>query len=259
MKRPPFDFVVVDEAQDMSVAQLRFLAALGGGGPNSLFFAGDLGQRIFQQPFSWKALGVDVRGRSSTLRDQLPDVSPDPDAGRRLLGAEVADVDGNTEDRRGTMSVFNGPAPVVAVLRQPRRTRSRPSPVGSRERIAEGVKPHEIGVFVRSDGAAARARAAVERGRAALQVLDDRVETRRGRVSDRHHAPGQRPGVPRRRRDGLRRRGVPLQERIETVADDRDLEEVYDTERHLLYVACTRARDHLLVGGTNLCRSSSVI
>ena len=26
-----------------------------------------------------------------------------------------------------------------------------------------------------------------------------------------------------------------------------DLEEVYNTERHLLYVACTRARDHLLV------------
>jgi superfamily I DNA/RNA helicase len=31
------------------------------------------------------------------------------------------------------------------------------------------------------------------------------------------------------------------------VADDADLQEVYDTERHLLYVACTRARDHLLV------------
>jgi superfamily I DNA/RNA helicase len=31
------------------------------------------------------------------------------------------------------------------------------------------------------------------------------------------------------------------------VADDADLEEVYNTERHLLYVACTRARDYLLV------------
>ena len=40
---------------------------------------------------------------------------------------------------------------------------------------------------------------------------------------------------------------IPLQQRIETVGDDADLEEVYDTERHLLYVACTRARDHLLV------------
>jgi superfamily I DNA/RNA helicase len=43
---------------------------------------------------------------------------------------------------------------------------------------------------------------------------------------------------------------IPSQERIETVADDADLEEVYDTERHLLYVACTRARDRLLLTAT---------
>ena len=42
---------------------------------------------------------------------------------------------------------------------------------------------------------------------------------------------------------------IPWQERIEGVADDADLAEVYDTERHLLYVACTRARDRLLVTG----------
>ncbi len=40
---------------------------------------------------------------------------------------------------------------------------------------------------------------------------------------------------------------IPLQDRIEKVTDDSDLEEVYNTERYLLYVACTRARDHLLV------------
>ena len=40
---------------------------------------------------------------------------------------------------------------------------------------------------------------------------------------------------------------IPQQSRIETVADDSDLEDVYNTERHLLYVACTRARDRLLV------------
>jgi hypothetical protein len=55
-------------AGNVSVAHVCFLAALGNGRPNALFFAGDLGQRIFQQPFSWKALGVDVRGRSRTLR-----------------------------------------------------------------------------------------------------------------------------------------------------------------------------------------------
>ena len=40
---------------------------------------------------------------------------------------------------------------------------------------------------------------------------------------------------------------IPSQQRIETVSDEADLEDVYNTERDLLYVACTRARDHLLV------------
>jgi ATP-dependent exoDNAse (exonuclease V) beta subunit len=42
---------------------------------------------------------------------------------------------------------------------------------------------------------------------------------------------------------------MPLQERIESVSDSADLDEVDNTERHLLYVACTRARDQLLVSG----------
>ena len=44
---------------------------------------------------------------------------------------------------------------------------------------------------------------------------------------------------------------IPLQERIETVTDTSDLEEVYNTERQLLYVACTRARDCLLITSVN--------
>ena len=44
---------------------------------------------------------------------------------------------------------------------------------------------------------------------------------------------------------------IPLQERIETVVDGAELADVYDTERHLLYVACTRARDRLLITGVN--------
>ena len=37
--------------------------------------------------------------------------------------------------------------------------------------------------------------------------------------------------------------------RIEAITDESDLNEVYTTERHLLYVACTRARDSLLISG----------
>ena len=77
-----FDFAVVDEAQDISVAHLRFFSALGGGRPNALFFAGHLGQRIFQQPFSWKSLGVDIQGTIAHVASQLPDLSSDTYAGR---------------------------------------------------------------------------------------------------------------------------------------------------------------------------------
>ena len=58
--------------------------------------------------------------------------------------------------------------------------------------------------------------------------------------------------IPQRCENGRTWAGIiPFQERIETVGDDADLQEVYDTERHLLYVACTRARDHLLVTSGN--------
>jgi hypothetical protein len=42
---------------------------------------------------------------------------------------------------------------------------------------------------------------------------------------------------------------LPSAERIDSVIEESDLDDVYETERHLLYVACTRARDRLLVSG----------
>jgi superfamily I DNA/RNA helicase len=36
---------------------------------------------------------------------------------------------------------------------------------------------------------------------------------------------------------------LPLQSRIESGADEVELDDIYETERHRLYVACTRARD----------------
>jgi mRNA-degrading endonuclease RelE of RelBE toxin-antitoxin system len=244
--RPPFEFAVVDEAQDISVPQLRFLAALAAGRSNSLFFAGDLGQRIFQQPFSWKALGVDVRGRSSTLRINYRTSHQIRMQADRLLAPEVSDVDGNTEERRGTISTFNGPPPDIMVLDTPQEEVKAVSQWLA-ERTKEGVVPHEIGVFVRSPAELDRARAAVEDAKLPYKVLDDNVETTTGRasISTMHLAKGLefRSVVVMACDDEI----IPLQERIETVADDADLEEVYNTERHLLYVACTRARDHLLV------------
>ena len=245
-KHPPFDFAVVDEAQDISVAHLRFFAALGGDRPDALFFAGDLGQRIFQQPFSWKSLGVDIRGRSRNLRINYRTSHQIRQQADRLLGSEVTDVDGNRENRRDTVSVFNGPPPVIRVLKS-EGEEAESVGLWIAEQSETGVLPHELGVFVRSAGQLNRAQAAVKESGLPCKILDEHVETTSGHVSisTMHLAKGLefRAVVVMACDDEV----IPLQERIETVGDDADLQEVYDTERQLLYVACTRARDHLLV------------
>jgi mRNA-degrading endonuclease RelE of RelBE toxin-antitoxin system len=242
----PFDFAVVDEAQDISVAHLRFFAALGRDRPQALFFAGDLGQRIFQQPFSWNALGVNIRGRSRTLRVNYRTSHQIRTQADRLLGPEVSDVDGNREDRSDTVSVFNGPPPTIRALKS---ESEEIETVGTwiSEQGNAGFLPHEFGVFVRSAAQMDRAQAAVKKAGLAYKILDEHVETASGQVSisTMHLAKGLefRAVVVMACDDEI----IPLQERIETVGDDGDLQEVYDTERHLLYVACTRARDCLLV------------
>ena len=245
-KNPPFEFTVVDEAQDISIAHLRFFAALGAGRPNALFFAGDLGQRIFQQPFSWKSLGVDIRGRSRTLRVNYRTSHQIRTQADRLLDPEVTDLDGNTEDRSDTISVFNGTPPTIQIM-DSEREEIQAVAGWLAEQTKAGVQPHEFGVFVRSSGQLDRARTAVKEARLSFKVLDEHVETTSGHVSisTMHLAKGLefRAVVVMACDDEV----IPLQERIETVGDDADLQEVYDTERHLLYVACTRARDHLLV------------
>jgi len=244
----PFEFAVVDEAQDLNVSQMRFLEALGGGRPNALFFTGDLGQRIFQQPFSWKALGVDIDGRLHILRVDYRTSHQIRMQADRLLASESTDVDGHTEDRDATVSVFNGPPPVIRVSKT---EEEEISAVGAllTELASTGVLPHEIGVFVRSEKQVPRAQAGVEEAGLPFKLLDEHVQTRTGfaAISTMHLAKGLefRAVVVMACDDEV----IPLQERIESVGDDADLQEVYDTERHLLYVACTRSRDHLLITG----------
>ncbi len=247
-KAPPFAFAVVDEAQDVSVAELRFLAALTAGRPDALFFAGDLGQRIFQQPFSWKALRVDVRGRSHTLSINYRTSHQIRACADRLLPSSIADVDGNSEGRRGTVSVLNGPAPVVQVFDD---ARDESEAVGRwiGELLRAGIQPHEIAVLVRSQAETKRAREAVKSAGAASANLSDTADIAVGQVAvgTMHLAKGLefRAVAVMACDDGV----LPLEERIESIGDEADLEIVYETERHLLYVACTRARDHLLVTG----------
>lgn len=247
----PFEYCVIDEAQDVGVAELRLLSALGGERPNGLLLAGDLRQRICQTPFSWRSLGVDVRGRRfQILRVNYRTSHQIRRQADRLLPSALADVDGVTEQRCGTISVSNGSEPLVRVLAFAEEE-SACIAKWLRERRDEGYEPHEIGVFIRTDAELERAIEGV--GHAGLSPLN---------LSN--HPSGVSGSVAVgtiHLAKGLEFRAVvvavcddevlPLQSRIENIADEADLEEVYNTERHLLSVACTRASDRLLLTGVD--------
>src|SRR5688500_5746126 len=166
----------------------------------------------------------------------------------RLLDAETSDVDGNVDNRTGTVSVFNGPKPEISGFSDEQQEIDAVG-VWLSQLASDGVKPDEIAVFVRSGLQVSRAAAAVRAAGVGAVVLREDMRSSRNHISI----------ATMHLSKGLEFRAVavmacddevlPLQERIESIADDADLEEVYETERHLLYVACTRARDHLMISG----------
>ena len=245
-KTKPFTNIVVDEAQDLGVAALRFLAAIAPATPDALFFAGDLGQRIFQQPFSWKELGVDVRGRSSTLTVNYRTSHQIRRAADRLLPSAIRDVDGNADERGRTVSVFNGPPPEIQTLDTEAAEIAAVSAWICRA-MTDGILPAEVGVFVRTRAELPRARAAIEATGSTWLELSEREQEAQGSISigTMHLAKGLefKAVIVMACDDGV----LPLQARLEAVADETELDDVYETERHLLYVACTRARDRLML------------
>jgi hypothetical protein len=234
--RKPFDHVVIDEAQDLAPAELRFFAALAPAMADGLFLSGDVGQRIFQHPFSWASLGVEVRGRSHTLKVCYRTSQQIRRAADRLLPAVLRDTDGLEDERRGIISVFEGPLPEVKSLATvAAEAEAVREAVGTW--LGEGIAAREIGLFVRTPQLVARARAAI----AGLAGADDMVT---GPMS---LAKGLefRAVVVMACDEGV----LPLDERVADAADEAELDDIYETERRLLYVACTRAREHLLLTG----------
>lgn len=232
----PFDHVVIDEAQDLAPAELRFFAVLAPNKQDGLFLSGDIGQRIFQHPFSWAGLGVDVRGRSHTLKVCYRTSQQIRRAADRLLPVLLRDGDGLEDERRGIISVFDGPVPEVKSM----ATIAAEADIVHRavgSWLSEGVAPQEIGLFVRTPELVTRARAAIAGLVGADQVITAPMSLAKGLEF--------RAVIIMACDEGT----LPLDERVADAADEAELDEIYETERRLLYVACTRAREHLLLTG----------
>ena len=196
----------------------------------------ELGWRLWRTRLS---LTLRIKYRTSRQIRTGPD---------RLLGPELSDVDGIIETRRGPTSTFNGHLPTILIAAT-EEDEGKCAQDWLAAPSKEGVVPGEIGLFVRSAAQFPRARAALELAGIPYTVLDEQLATNSATASlcSMHLAKGLefRPFAVIACDDGV----IPLKARIEAAGDESDLEEIYSSERNLLYVACTLAHDHLLVTG----------
>jgi hypothetical protein len=112
---PMYTAAIIDEAQDLTLVGLQLVRALvngaGGDRPNGLLLLGDGAQRIYPGGFSLRQAGVEVRGRTTVLKQNYRNTAEIIRTALTVGGAsEIEDLDehyrrGDADadtDRRGT-------------------------------------------------------------------------------------------------------------------------------------------------------------
>ncbi|MDA2803800.1 UvrD-helicase domain-containing protein [Nocardiopsis suaedae] len=243
---PRYRHVVVDEAQDLHPAQWRLLRAAVPEGPDDLFIVGDPHQRISDNRVSLASLGINVRGRGHRLRVSYRVSQEILDWAVPILGRrpEVG-LDDDADALTGYRSLLHGPEPVL------RGCRDR---ADERAALAEWVRVWlEAGVAPSSVAVAGRNQWVVRHMAKELQARGiptaplDAVDTSPAvRVGTMHKLKGQEfrcVAVV-----GVSEPLLPPKAALDAAEGDPvALEQVYQQERNLLFLACTRARDALYV------------
>ena len=242
---PPFTFVLADEVQDFGPAELALLRALAPEGDDSLFLAGDVGQRIYRAGTSYARLGIEVRGRSTVLRLNYRTTEQIRRYADALLPGTL-EGDDDEEERRDTVSLLRGPAPDIVPFVDP-NDEARHVAERLERWVAAGLEPGDIALFARSKSLLERARLAVRIAGLDAQELSDDEPPRRDAVAvgTMHRAKGLefRAVVV----IGAEQGELPPRGTLLGLPGDKAREEFRERERSLLYVACTRAREGLVV------------
>ncbi|MBE6395633.1 MAG: DNA helicase [Lentisphaerae bacterium] len=232
-----FSYIVVDECQDLCEIELDFLTAyLGREG--RAFFAGDIGQRIIRFSFPWKSHGIDLRGRSRVLKVNYRTTHQIRTMADRLADLEQSDADGESQNRKGTVSLLSGPKPEIRKYATQEEEIKGVAEYLNHLLLDLKIPGKAVALFYRSERERFRAWAALE-----MSYYNEEIS---------------KPAIVKMLESkGLEYQAVvvmacdndviPSPERLAEADLVAGIEEIYDTERNLLYVACTRARDYLLV------------
>ena len=246
---PRYRHILVDEAQDLHPAQWRLLRAAVDPGPDDLFIAADPHQRIYGNRASLASLRISVRGRSRRLSLNYRTTQEILAWALPLLGADpVTGLDGEADSLLGYRSPMHGPRP------QAWQAASRAEEFGLlaervRSWLSAGLEPHAIGVTARSAALIREAREALKAAGIATASLSGRSHVPAVRTGTMHAMKGlefQAVAVIGVEQGLVPEPGAVTPETEDPLAHAQDLQR----ERCVLFVACTRARDHLHVSGT---------
>ncbi|GHC94846.1 hypothetical protein GCM10007079_45720 [Nocardiopsis terrae] len=243
---PLYRHVVVDEAQDLHPTQWRMLRAAVPEGPDDLFIVGDPHQRVSDNRVSLASLGINVRGRGHRLRVSYRVTQEILDWSMPILGRRSAlGMDDDADTLAGYRSLLRGPAPVV------RGCASRAEELTAlgewvRVWLEAGVGASEIAVAGRNHWVVRGIAKELEARGVATTPLEGAGALSAVRVGTMHQLKGQEFRCVALL--GVSEHLLPPRAALEAAEGDQvALEHVYQQERTLLFVACTRARDALYV------------
>ena len=242
--KPPYRHVIVDEAQDLYPAQWRLLRAVAAPGPDDLFITGDVHQRIYDNRVSLAKVGVSVRGRSRKLTVNYRTTQEILALAVPALGkSSETGLDDEADTLEDYRSPLHGGRPEIHAATS-REAELEALVDRVRGWMDEGIEPHAIGIAARARWLGEKATTALKTADIPVARLADTSADNAVRVGTMHGMKGLEFqavavfGVS----DGIvpSPRAVTASE-SDPVAHAQDLQR----ERCLLFVACTRARDHL--------------
>lgn len=244
---PPYAHVIADEVQDFGPAELRLLRALVAEGPNDVFLAGDSNQRIYKPHMPFAKAGLEIRGRTATLCLNYRTTEQIRRAADRIIGGVTA---GSGEDAAPSApSLLSGPEPEFRMLAG---VNDEITHVANwlKQLVSNGYRPGEIAVFARTNGLISDRvqRAVAAANLKAVDLGDDPAESVSGvLIGTMHRSKGlQFRAVAVM---GVEHGVVPLESVMGRQADEAARLAFHEKERGLLYVACSRARERMLVTG----------
>ena len=239
------DYVLLDEAQDMTVGKLRVLKALS---KKSLTIAADVAQKIYKTSFTWKEVGIDISGRSSkALSKSFRSTKQIVELAEDLMAKNRKGAGANGEYTAAVLPEVKGDKPRIVRCKS---TIDENSYLINLVKTYSQAKDEVIGIICRTDNEIKDIKKLLFRNGLRYEIVTNQ---KKENASWSLLRPGIKL-VKAHSSKGLEFDRVVIPYVDDSIyplktfkVDEDQLEETLKTERNILYVAMTRARTTLVI------------